>query len=79
MRFRPVRELADGMVILRQTASPSLSSCAANLAARHPDIHAFRLKPLDLENHSALLVRLAPCGGHLAHKTRRRDSGIGQG
>jgi hypothetical protein len=28
------------------------------LSARHSDIHAFRLKPLDLENHSALLLRL---------------------
>jgi hypothetical protein len=31
-----------------------------------------------LKNHSALLVRFAPCGQHLAHKTRRRDS-LGQG
>src|SRR5215472_3325693 len=49
------------------------------LSARHSDVHAFRLKPLDLKNHSALLVRFAPCGRHLAHKTRRRDSGFGQG
>jgi hypothetical protein len=32
-----------------------------------------------LKNHSALLVRLAPCGQHLAQKTRRRDGGFGQG
>ena len=32
------------------------------LSGRHSDIHAFRLKPLDLKNHSALLVRFAPCG-----------------
>jgi hypothetical protein len=32
-----------------------------------------------LKNYSALLVRLAPCGQHLAHKTCRRDSGFGQG
>ena len=32
-----------------------------------------------LKNHSALLVRFAPCGQHLVHKTRRRDSGFGQG
>src|SRR5215813_5934035 len=39
------------------------------LSARHSDTHAFRLKPLDLENHSALLVRFAPCGRPLAHKS----------
>src|SRR5882757_8470063 len=27
------------------------------LSTRHSDIHAFRLKPLDLRDHSALLVR----------------------
>ena len=32
-----------------------------------------------LMNRSALLVRFAPCGQHLAHNTRRRDSGFGQG
>ena len=32
-----------------------------------------------LKNHSALLVKFAPCGQHLVHKTRRRDSGFGQG
>ena len=30
-----------------------------------------------LKNHSALLVRFAPCGQHLAHKTRRRDRSTG--
>jgi hypothetical protein len=29
-----------------------------------------------LKNHSALLVRFAPCGQHLAHKTRWRVSAL---
>src|SRR5262249_38742191 len=46
------------------------------LSARHSDIHAFRLKPLDLQNHSALLVTFALCGRHLTHKTGRRGSSL---
>jgi hypothetical protein len=32
-----------------------------------------------LKNHSALLVRFAPCDQHLAHKTRWRDRGFWPG
>jgi hypothetical protein len=77
--WRPVRELADGMVILRQTASPVVIVLRGESCRPTSDIHAFWLNPLDLENRSALLVRLAPWGRHLAHKTPRRDSGIGRG
>jgi hypothetical protein len=45
------------------------------LSARHSDVHAFRLKPLDLEDHSALLSGSALIRPALAHKTTRRDSG----
>jgi hypothetical protein len=49
------------------------------LSARHSDVHAFRLKPLDLEDHSAPLVRFGTMRPALAHKTVRRDSSLVQG
>src|SRR5467141_809789 len=56
-------QLAGGVDDLAGTAHRH-DMRVGRLSARHSDVRAFRLKPLDLEDHSALLVRFAPCGRH---------------
>jgi hypothetical protein len=71
-------QLAGGVDDLAGTAHRH-DMRVGRLSARHPDIHAFRLKPLDLKDHSTLLLRFDTMRPALAHNTTRRDSGLVQG